>query len=303
MTESLECARFNHIHNSAITVLKGTDSISILDRLVTTSLQGLKNLDRIQTLFCDANGRIEDFSTIIPIEGQILMTSHPQTSEQTRKKIIEGTSWDEDCTVYIGDGAIVHLSLVGPKNDDLSGLFVDVESLSEFSVSEFGDILISKSEYNGQYVVDFLIPKNEIEEISSKLKDFGSMQKPIDYWEYFRISNGMPSINDARGNLPSELGLSSLVSIGKGCYPGQEVHARLDSRGSKVRSMIRMISDEEISPGTYKSPEVGNIRITSNVHNNGEYASLAMCRIFEDDRLETSLIDGTRVTLENLPFD
>ena len=303
MTESLDCVRFYRIHNSAITVLKGTDTIPILDRLVTTSLQGLKNLDRIQTLFCDANGRIEDFSTIIPIEGQILMTSHSETSEQTRRKIIEGTSWDEDCTAYIGDGAIVHLSLVGPKNDDLSDLFIDVESLSEFSASEFGDILISKSEYNGRYVVDFLIPKNEIEEAFSKLEDLGYVQKPIDYWDYFRISNGIPSINDARGNLPSELGLSSLVSIGKGCYPGQEVHARLDSRGSKVRSMIRMISDEKINLGTYKSPEVGNIRITSNVHNNGEYASLAMCRIFEDDILETSLTDGTRVTLETLLFD
>ena len=303
MTEALDCVRFFHVHNSAITVLKGNDTISILDRLVTTNLQGMKNLDRRQALFCDANGRIEDISTIIQIDNQILMTTHSVTSEQTRRKIIEGTSWDEDCTVIIGDEAIVHLSLVGPKNDDLSVLFYDDVRLSEISVSEFGDILISKSEYNGQYVIDFLIPKNEIEEVFSKLGDFGSVQKPIDYWDYFRISNGMPSINDARGNLPSELGLSSLVSIGKGCYPGQEVHARLDSRGSKVRSMIRIISDEIINIGSYKSPEVGNIRITSNVHNNGEYASLAICRIFEDDILEASLTDGTRVTLENLPFD
>jgi len=302
LSDSFDDVRFHHIHDSAITVLKGQDSLGILDRLVTTNLEGMKNFDLRRALFCDANGRVEDISTIISIEGQILMASSSDSSVQTRGKIIEGTSWNEDCSVIIGDEAIVHLSLIGRKNDDFSELFYDIELLTESSVSEYDNVIISIREYSGRKVIDFLIPTNEIENITSKLREFGSVEKTSDCWEFFRISNGIVSIIDARGNLPSELGLSSLVSISKGCYPGQEIHARLDSRGRKVKSIVKIYCDDILEPGVLKIPEVGNIQVTSNQYYNGKSASLAICRIFEGDKLEFALPGGSSAILKKFPF-
>ena len=63
-------------------------------------------------------------------------------------------------------------------------------------------------------------------------------------WNLTRVKLGITDIKDARGNLPWEIGLDKLITRGKGCYPGQEIHARIDSRGSKNKTLVRIISDK-----------------------------------------------------------
>ena len=53
----------------------------------------------VRTLFCDANGRIIDQVLIINIDGQLLVISDKGASQETRKKLVTGVSWDENCEV------------------------------------------------------------------------------------------------------------------------------------------------------------------------------------------------------------
>ena len=62
--------------------------------------------------------------------------------------------------------------------------------------------------------------------------------------------------------LPFEVGLDELVKLDKGCYPGQEVHARLNSRGKLARRLVRLVSDNEFVPGRHKVEGIGTLYVT-----------------------------------------
>jgi folate-binding protein YgfZ len=68
-----------------------------------------------------------------------------------------------------------------------------------------------------------------------------------------RIASGQPRMGAelTERTIPAETGLIDLtVSFTKGCYTGQELVARIDSRGNHVaRRMVKLRFDGEIAPG------------------------------------------------------
>lgn len=72
-------------------------------------------------------------------------------------------------------------------------------------------------------------------------------------WEAFEIDAGRPRIAGplAERFLPQELDLERLqgVHFDKGCYPGQEIVARLKYRGQVKRGLARARTDGPVAPG------------------------------------------------------
>ena len=49
--------------------------------------------------------------------------------------------------------------------------------------------------------------------------------------------------------LPHEIGLSDFIKLENGCYPGQEIHARLDSRNPVTKRLVRIRCRENLEGG------------------------------------------------------
>lgn len=66
-----------------------------------------------------------------------------------------------------------------------------------------------------------------------------------------RIAAGVPGHADIAGRIPGETGLVPFaVSFTKGCYTGQELVARVDSRGNNVPRLLRRVEAQaEVHPG------------------------------------------------------
>lgn len=75
--------------------------------------------------------------------------------------------------------------------------------------------------------------------------------RPSALAEEQRIRAGVPGHADVAGRIPAETLLVPVaVSFTKGCYTGQELVARVDSRGNNVpRLLRRLVAQAEISPG------------------------------------------------------
>ena len=78
-----------------------------------------------------------------------------------------------------------------------------------------------------------------------------------DDWEAARIRAGWPAMGRelTERTIPAEVGglLESSVSFTKGCYTGQELVARIDSRGGNVPRPLRLLEidgGEPVEPGT-----------------------------------------------------
>lgn len=69
--------------------------------------------------------------------------------------------------------------------------------------------------------------------------------------EEARIAAGVPGHADIAGRIPGETGLVPMaVSFTKGCYTGQELVARVDSRGNNVPRLLRHVEAQSpVAPG------------------------------------------------------
>jgi folate-binding protein YgfZ len=70
-------------------------------------------------------------------------------------------------------------------------------------------------------------------------------------WETLRIEAGVPAWGAELDEsiIPLEAGLDDAISYSKGCYMGQEVIARIHSRGHTNRSMVGLRSAIKLAPG------------------------------------------------------
>ena len=265
------------MRKSSVTILGGEDALTHLDRCLTASLVDLENFDRRDALLCDANGRIQDRITICVLDNQIIALGSEKSGTSTRETLLRGIGWDEDVSLLDGDNAISHLSIIGQNiYRALAGLGIDCSELSSSRWLEFGNSLLSSSMTNSVETVDVALPKSELQGFLDILQDNGCHEIPTDKWDAMRMLIGITEIADIIGNLPFEVGLDELVKLDKGCYPGQEIHARLDSRGKLARRLVRLVSSNEFVLGRHKVEGIGTLYVTSTSSNNDTNVAYAL---------------------------
>jgi aminomethyltransferase len=70
-------------------------------------------------------------------------------------------------------------------------------------------------------------------------------------FEYLRIESAQPRFGHELTNdyIPLEANLWSDVSFTKGCYTGQEIIARMESRGRLAKKMVSLTAEEALEAG------------------------------------------------------
>ncbi|MBU89006.1 MAG: hypothetical protein CMA57_01225 [Euryarchaeota archaeon] len=258
-----------YIHNCSISVAEGKDCIEHINRLITSNIKSISDLQSIDTLICNANGRITDSLQILRIQEQLLILGNSEVAEDTRKLIVSGIHWNEDVRIMNGDEILSKISIIGYEDDLLEIIPKEYNRINNNWLN-WKENYFKASKHNGKIKIDVILKTDEID--SFIMENFGpSCNKlAIEKWVDFRISNGILSFDEYKHNfLPSELGLDKFVDLKKGCYPGQEIHARLESREKRRKKILRFSSDKEIQLGKYLSGNGTKINITTSVGNSG----------------------------------
>lgn len=258
-----------YVHNCSISVAEGKDCIEHINRLITSNIKSISDLQSIDTLICNANGRITDSLQILRIQEQLLILGNSEVAEDTRKLIVSGIHWNEDVRIMNGDEILSKISIIGYEDDLLEIIPKEYNRINNNWLN-WKENYFKASKHNGRIKIDVILKTNEID--SFIMENFGpSCNKlVIEKWVDFRISNGILSYDEYKHNfLPSELGLDKFVDLKKGCYPGQEIHARLESREKRRKKILRFSSDKEIQLGKYVSENGTKINITTSVGNSG----------------------------------
>ncbi len=134
-------------------------------------------------------------------------------------------------------------------------------------------------------------------------------------WRLLEIQTGLPNIFAATAELfvpqMTNLQLVNGLSFKKGCYPGQEIVARMQYLGTLKRRMYlgHIDSDEKTVPGDslYSSDNseqaIGRI-VDAQPHPDGGQSALAVIQINAADtgNMHTGSSDGPSFTLKSLPY-
>ena len=252
-----------YIHQCSFTVAEGKDSIEHINRLITSNIKLISNLESVETLICNANGRITDSLQILRIEEQILLLGNSEVTENTRKLIVSGIHWNEDVRIMNGDGILSKITIIGSEEKMQKVIPWDTD-INANKWRNLDEKYFKKTTHKEKTRIDVILKTSEIEEfIKDCLGSYSNKLRRED-WNEVRIENGILSFEEYEHNLlPSELGLDKFVDLKKGCYPGQEIHARLESRGKLKRKIKKFNSEKNIQSGKYNSKNGKKINITT----------------------------------------
>jgi len=213
----------------------GRDTIELLNRLSTNDLRPLASGRSVSTLFLSPEGRVHFRVLLVP--GDPLRAIAEPPAREALPAWIDTYTFGEDARLVLepslaaailaGREALAHapatLAAEGAiaSADGVTWARRDLGALPAALLSGTADAL------------DALLARLALPVIDEAA------------WTQLRVETGEPAagreLTDAR--FPLEAGLEREVSFTKGCYTGQEVVARQDSRGKVLRRLVALAFD------------------------------------------------------------
>ena len=291
---------YNNI--SSFTIVQGKDALKHLERILTTKISKVGTNSKHESLICDSNGRIVDYLSIYIMDDKVLIVTNNHKGDEIRSRLSKGIPWNEDVEILNGDNSIKRIIVSeNDLNKILESIDYSVEEIDDSTWIEDGDNIISINKRSKVKTLELLLPKTVLSDIIEEYQKNDIKEINEEEWKKFRIYTGMIDFSDIVGRIPFDVGMDELVKMDKGCYPGQEIHARLESRGKQKKILVTLKSGKFLKEGEYKIIEGGRVIITT-AYNGGKEESLffGIVPIKYLKMSKLSLINGIEMRIENV---
>jgi len=247
-------------------IVRGDDRITWLQSIISQDILPLQTGQGQYSTFMDHKGKMLSYFRVFIRPEEVVIEDVGEVGEQTyaalRKFLLYGTK----AKMSKGIESQGLLLLSGPKAAGTlkEALGVEVENLPALQSISFSfegtHGFIVRTEETGMVDFELFVPLEVLPALWTHLLKIGGPLglQPIGKatLETARIEAGLPrlgpDINDRI--VPPEANLEGIAfSLSKGCYPGQEVVARMDTYGSVKRRLVGLVIE-----GTEKDlPEAG----------------------------------------------
>ena len=251
---------------TSVTLVSGKDARNHLNRMLTLDISKDSYLTRKESLICDLNGRITSHQLHADLGEQILLLHHESISENLRTNLTSGIPWNEEIQISSGDGAIRRILIFGKNPENLLEEFgLSCTELTSELWTEFDDSMVSIIHNGADFrIYELLIPTKNYAEIIQGLETIGAISGSVDSGIAITSMAGIVDLAvGIDGKIPFDLGLESRIDLKKGCYPGQEIHARMESRGAINKTASSFSSNVQLPLGKVKTTENHQMEVIS----------------------------------------
>ena len=262
--------------------IKGDDAESFLQGQLTQDVTKIKTGESTWSFLLNPDGKVSSWLRVSRLEGNHFLIDVDQNAGQQTLKRLMRFKLRVECNIDLEEWDWVAIRGHGSQKYGMETNENFIAAPANWSLTEGFD-LIGKSISNPE----------------------GLTKESTQLFEFLRILNGIPAIGKelTEKTIPAETGLvERSVSFTKGCYTGQELVARLDSRGNKVPKHLRIIySTAEIIKGDLvevNAETVGEITSASSFED--EFVGLAYISRKIEPPLEGN-ISKDPITISQLP--
>lgn len=232
----------------------GANRVDFLHRMSTGNLLGIAPGEGRTTVFTTPIARMVDYAVVLAFEDSLLILSgagQGKLERWLRKYIF----FNDDVQLVDESDALPMTGLYGVDADDFANGFAGEGSEAAlWSHRKVGQGVLVKApplEGAGYYLLG--VPVTASGQLS-----------PLSQYHDLHIRAGYPAapneISDAY--IPLEAGLTSAISFSKGCYIGQEIIARMESRGQLAKRLVKLESEGVLHEGDSLQADgtaVGNV--------------------------------------------
>ena len=239
----------------------GEDRIKWLQSVISNDILPLTTGNGLYSSLLTHKGKMLSYFRVYALPDSLMLEDVGEIGDTTfqalRKFLLYGTKAKlENCAETWG-----LLLVSGPKAADLlnAAFAADVSGLNPltFMSQEIGgqQAMLIRTEETGETDFEILIPSEGLGAAWERLWEVGSPMGlrliGADARETLRIEAGLPrvGIDLSEEIVPPEANLEGIAfSLTKGCYPGQEVVARMDTYGSVRRRMVGLVLQDPVIP-------------------------------------------------------
>jgi aminomethyltransferase len=246
--------------------ITGEDRVKWLQSIISNDILPLKSGQGRYSAFMNHKGKMLSYFRVFLQPETLIVEDVGEVGDLTfqalRKFLLYGTK----VKLHNGLDTWGLLLMTGPKSPDVlrQALQLEVGSLQilENISFRFNDIqgYIARTEETGGQDYELFMPVTSLPSLWSHLletgKEYNLLPVGREVLETSRIEGGLarlgPDLNEKI--VPPEANLEGIAfSLSKGCYPGQEVVARMDTYGSVKRRLVGLIIETE----DQRLPETG----------------------------------------------
>lgn len=230
--------------------VRGPDSVRFLDGMLTNHVEALGPGESCYAALLDRKGRIIADLNVLRLEQAFLLDTaegtHEAVATALERHIIADAVELEDLRA---DWA--HYAFEGPAAAE-TGLRLGgrhpapgrVEACAHDDETVWwrgGGRLTPEG-------VQLLGPSRIVTDLAGRS---GLPELSPEQFETLRVEAGLPACGQDIGErtLPAEAGIEHAISFTKGCFIGQEIVARLRSRGSLKRRLVKLRAQRRVAPG------------------------------------------------------
>jgi aminomethyltransferase len=234
--------------------MRGRDRAALLHRLSTNDIERLRPGQGARTVLTTPIGRIIDLLTVHALDDALLIVGGPGLGGPVWAHLKKNIFFQDQVTLEAAGRTHGQLALYGPAAAGLlAGLAgTDLPELPihhTATVELAGEpVLIAARPPIGGPSFTLYPPAERLEAVRAALLAAGAAALDDATLDILRVEQGYAATGRELGQeyIPLETGLLDAVSFTKGCYVGQEIIARMESRGrlAKILRGLRLSADE-----------------------------------------------------------
>ena len=235
--------------------LSGESAIDLLHRISTNDLRGLHVNEGRPTIFTNANARILDRVAVYRRENSLFALGEPGRGAALRTYLQRNIFFGDDVQLNDLSARTCQLELHGPAAAEVIAKVVpdsatlDVMTGCEAEIGGHA-VYLARRRPVCQQRWTVVVSIEGAGALWTLFSDQGARPAGSLIYNVLRVRAGFPSVGRELSEqfIPLEIGLWDEVSFTKGCYTGQEIIARMESRNRLAKTLVRLQLEQQVDP-------------------------------------------------------
>ncbi len=239
---------FIPIDNLGVLRISGPDSLEFLNAQLTVDISTLEKGKPLIAGYCNPKGRLLSIILITRLHDEYIIVTDSTILLNLEKKL----------NIYILrlkvtlqiDNSLKIFGLIGPQTSDL---IEKIKKKLEYNNSDFSTIMpeFEHTGWENHLGTLFVMSSSNLSSLHSIIDEF-TFKETTKLWNLFEIRSGTPRVTVTTSEMfiPQSLNLDLLggINFQKGCYPGQEIVARVRYLGKIKQRMGRALVLDHPTP-------------------------------------------------------
>ena len=236
-------------------IISGETRFDMLNRMSTQKVHAMNKGEGTATILTTDIGRIIDRLLLYATGSTLYTLTSENNSDAIARYLMRFVFFQDDFHMQdISEGTLI-FGVYGPqaRQKVIEAGFTDEElPLHHWRQTKFGEVTVylhrtDPIHGDGYFIIG---EEKDREMLWQRLLDTGLAVADAAAFDYLRIETGLPRFGqELTGDyIPLEANLWADVSFNKGCYIGQEIIARMESRGKLAKRLVQFTADTPLEP-------------------------------------------------------